>query len=41
MKIAYKGKVKNTVEAYKKQVRGKNKAEKSNPRQAHMELVLK
>ena len=41
MKIASKGKFKKTVEAYKKHVRGKNKAGNSNPRQAHMELVLK
>jgi DNA polymerase elongation subunit (family B) len=41
MKIASKGKVKKSVDAYKKHVRGKNKAGNSNPRQAHMELVVK
>ncbi len=41
MKIASKGKVKKSVEAYKKHVKGKNKAGNSNPRQAHMELVVK
>ena len=41
MKIASKGKVKKSLEGYKKHVRGKNKAGNSNPRQAHMELVVK
>ena len=41
MKIASKGKVKKSVDAYKRHVKGKNKAGNSNPRQAHMELVVK
>jgi DNA polymerase elongation subunit (family B) len=41
MKIASKGKIKKSVEAYKKHVKGKNKAGNNNPRQAHMELVVK
>lgn len=41
MKIASKGKVKKNVETYKNHVKGKNKAGNANPRQAHMELVVK
>jgi DNA polymerase elongation subunit (family B) len=40
MKIASKAKVKKSVEAYKLHTQGKNKAGNSNPRQAHMELVI-
>jgi hypothetical protein len=41
MKIASKGKVKKSVNAYKRHVKGKNKNGNNNPRQAHMELVIK
>jgi hypothetical protein len=41
MKFAIKCKVKKTREAYKLHTNGKNKSGNSNPRQAHMELVLK
>jgi len=41
MKIASKAKVKKSVEAYKNHIKGKNKAGNNNPRQAHMELILK
>lgn len=41
VKIASKGKVKKSVEAYKKHIQGKNKAGNNNPRQAHMELIIK
>jgi hypothetical protein len=40
MKIASKAKVKKSVEAYKNHIKGKNKAGNSNPRQAHMELIM-
>lgn len=40
MKIASKAKVKKSVDAYKLHVKGKNKAGNSNPRQAHMELIV-
>lgn len=41
MKIASKAKVKKSVDAYKQHVKGKNKAGNNNPRQAHMELIIK
>ena len=41
MKIASKSKVKKSVAAYKNHIKGKNKAGNNNPRQAHMELVMK
>jgi DNA polymerase elongation subunit (family B) len=41
VKIASKSKIKSTLNEYKKRVKGKNKAGKPMPRQAHMELVIK
>jgi DNA polymerase elongation subunit (family B) len=41
VKIASKSKIKSSINEYKKKVKGKNKAGKPMPRQAHMELVIK
>jgi|LakMenE18May11ns_1017448.scaffolds.fasta_scaffold9959649_9 DNA polymerase elongation subunit (family B) len=41
LKIASKGKVKQTLESYKENTKRKNKAGNPMPRQAHMELLLK